>query len=544
MTNNEFKSVCCRNTCIIAKYVTKHLGSDSLLLKDLTHSPDFYRDENNWIVLEEFTEIMDRAIDLLKDPQAPFQMGLSAQELESWGAFKYLQKVFASVIMGPVEVYRQVGKYNKFFNKTKDLIIVGAAKDHCYAKIKFKNEINPVDDFYSDSFIRGILTGVPRIWNLPEARILEPMFEYDLKRLLLQVGGVVSERIRFDAGRCIFNNVEIAHQVVLLSEKVDEDYLYLGDYRELQNNEDWDKVRLGFLITKDIEINSKFHLHLGDIYNAPYFIYKITWRPLNFFQKIYQLSVNSLLSKKAYREGLESQLETIKNYVETLEDRVIERTEQLNIAKNESEYWRQKAEGLLQTMLPANVVTDMMEGKLRAQEMQGTIVFTDLAGFTSFSRDLAPEEVSRQLTEYFTEMSNIINKHSGWVNKFLGDGILALFGLQKDKDHAEAAILAALEMQRAMSKYPWQKRVGIASGKFITGEFGTEKTRRFDCLGHVVNLASRLQSHAEVGEILVCENTHGLMKNKFKFVDKKQIAPKGVGAIDVYVINPKDCLLS
>jgi len=112
--------------------------------------------------------------------------------------------------------------------------------------------------------------------------------------------------------------------------------------------------------------------------------------------------------------------------------------------------------------------------------------------------------------------------------------------LQSDIDHAETAILASLEMQKAMEKYPWHKRIGIASGKFITGEFGTEKTRRFDCLGHVVNLASRLQSHAEIGEILVCDNTYSKMSHKFKFGNKKQIAPKGVGTIDVYSINPKE----
>jgi len=540
MSSEAFKSVCCRNVGIIAKYVTKNLGSDNLLLENLPHEPEFYADENSWITLEEFVSIMDKAIDILKDPEAVFNMGLSAQELESWGAFKYLQKVFASVIMGPVEVYKQVGKYNTHFNKTKDLIIVGAEKDRCYTKIKFKNNINPVDDFVSDSFIRGILTSVPRIWNLPEAKIIEPMFEYDLKRLLIQVGEVDQAEIKFLAGRCILRNEEIGHQVVLLSEKVNDEYLFLGDYREVNPDEDWDNVRLGFLITKSVQVSPRLKIQEGEIYNAPYFIYKITWRPLNFFQKIYQVSLNSFLSKKAYRDGLESQLETIKNYVETLEDKVVERTEQLNIAKNESEYWRKKAETLLQTMLPENVATSMMQGRLKAEEMEGTIVFTDLAGFTSFSRDLAPEEVSNQLTGYFTEMSQIINKNYGWVNKFLGDGILALFGLQKGQDHAESAIIAALEMQKAMEKYPWHKRIGIASGKFITGEFGTEKTRRFDCLGHVVNLASRLQSHAEIGEILVCENTFNRMSSKFKFGNKKQIAPKGVGAIDVYSINPKE----
>lgn len=539
MENEQPKNVCCRNVNIIANYVQKNLGSDSLLLENLDHPVEFYRDENNWITLSEFVVIMKKAIDLLKDYEAPFKMGLSAQELESWGAFKYLQKVFASVILGPIEIYKQVGKYNTFFNKTKDMMIVKSERGRCDFKVKFKNNVNPVDDFYSDSFIRGILTSVPRIWNLPEARLEEPMFEYDLKKLLVDIGGVDEKEIKFWGGRMIVKNIEIARQVVLISEEDNED-LFLGKYREFKSDDDWEMVRWAFVITSNVKINELISLNAGEIYNAPYFIYRIHWRPLNWFQKIYQLSVKSLYSKKAYREGLESQLDTIKNYVETLEDKVIKRTEQLNKAKEESDYWRGKAEDLLQTMLPDNIVERMMKERLDAEEIEGTIVFTDLAGFTAFSRDLPPSEVSRHLTDYFTEMSRIIHEHNGWVNKFLGDGILALFGLKDQENHTEMAIKASLAMQRSMEKFPWHKRVGIATGKFITGEFGTDKTRRFDCLGHTVNLASRLQSYAEIGELLVCEETFHKMKDKFNFGVKKTIEPKGVGSIEVYPIKLED----
>jgi class 3 adenylate cyclase len=539
MKKQKKKIVSCRNINIIANYVYKNLGSDSLLLEDLPHDISYYKDENSWVTLSEFVLIMRKAIGLLKDYEAPFKMGLSAQELESWGAFKYIQKVFASVILGPIELYKQVGKYNGFFNKTKDMLIVQKEKGQCDFKVKFKNNVNPVDDFFSDAFIRGIFTSIPRIWNLPEARLEEPMLEYDLKTLLIKIGEVDESDIKFIGGRIIVRNVEIGRQVVLLPEEKKEE-LYLGKYREFQSDDDWEMVRWGFVITSNIEINKHLILKAGEIYNAPYFIYRISWRPLNWFQKMYQLVVKSFVSKNAYREGLESQLDTIKNYVETLEDKVLKRTEELNDAKEESEYWRGKAEDLLQTMLPENIVQKMMKERLVTEEMEGTIVFTDLAGFTAFSRDLEPEEVSRHLTEYFTAMSEIIHEHGGWVNKFLGDGILALFGLNDKEGHIEMSIKASLAMQAAMHKFPWHKRVGIATGKFITGEFGTEKTRRFDCLGHTVNLASRLQSHAEIGELLVCSDTFLKMKDKFNFGVKKQISPKGVGDISVYPLKLED----
>ena len=96
MEEQNKKIVSCRNVNIIANYVYKNLGSDSLLLEALPNDVSFYKDENNWITLAEFVVIMRKAIGLLKDAEAPFKMGLSAQELESWGAFKYIQKVFSA----------------------------------------------------------------------------------------------------------------------------------------------------------------------------------------------------------------------------------------------------------------------------------------------------------------------------------------------------------------------------------------------------------------------------------------------------------------
>ncbi len=533
-------NVCCRNITIIARYVQQIVGSDVLLLENLPYSVEYLKDEHNWVPLAVYGQIMRRAIEFLKDPDAPYKMGLSAQELESWGAFKYLKKVFGSVIFGPVEVYDQVGKYNEFFNRTKDLIVVKAGKDHCYIKVKFKNGVNPVDDFVSDAFIRGILSCVPKIWHLPLAQLEEPLFEYDLEYLLEKIGEVSKEQIKIQNNKLFVNGEEYGKQVVLLSEIFNKEPLFLGQYRDIDAGDHLETFKIGILITKDLEVNDKLKLKQGQIYNAPYFVYKLSWQTLSFFRKIYQLTVHSFISKKAYREGIENQLLTIRDYVETLEDKVIQRTEQLNFAKKEAEYWRAETEKLLYSMVPQHIAEKMIKGKLVAEEIQGTVVFTDLTGFTEFSRNLEPQQVSDVLTKYFTNMSKIISKHGGWVNKFMGDGILVLFGLQGREDSVGRAIDASIEMQKAMENYTWKMRIGVATGKFITGEFGTEDLRRFDCLGHVVNLASRLQSHADADDILVCERTYSLAKDKYRFSEAKKISPKGVGEIEVYTVEYKD----
>jgi class 3 adenylate cyclase len=535
--SHQENNVCCRNITIIARYVQNILGSDVLLLENLPYSVEYLKDEHNWIPLELYVQIMGRAIELLKDDEAPYKMGLSAQELESWGAFKYLQKVFGSVIFGPIEVYKQVGRYNEFFNRTKDLIVVKTGLDHCYVKIKFKNNVNSVDDFLSDAFIRGILCGVPNIWHLPPAKLEEPLFEYDLNHLLTKIGGVDATTIELRGDNYFVNGTACGKRVVLLSEFNYGEPLFLGQYREIKAGDNLFGFTLAILITKDLAINKKVVLKKGQIYNAPYFIYKLTWKPLSFWRKMYQLTIHSFLSKRAYREGIESQLTTIRNYVETLEDKVLKRTEQLNQAKAEAEFWRAKADNLLHTMLPQSIVEKMMKGKLLAEEINGTVVFTDLVGFTDFSRNLEPQQVADVLTKYFTGMSHTLTKHGGWVNKFMGDGILVLFGLTVEEDAAVNAVNAAIEMQKQMSHYTWKMRVGVASGKFIVGEFGTEDLRRFDCLGHIVNLASRLQSEAKEDEVLVCSRTHELLSGKFNFSEGKKISPKGIGEVEVYTVR-------
>ncbi|OGF30888.1 hypothetical protein A2533_03105 [Candidatus Falkowbacteria bacterium RIFOXYD2_FULL_35_9] len=534
---SEVKNVCCRNITIIARYVQKMLGSDSLLFQGLKYKEVFYKDENNWITLAEYNEVMEKAIDMVKDPKAPYKMGFSARELESWGAFKYIVNVFASVILGPIEVYKQVGRYNQFFNKTKTMVVAKEEKNSCAIKVKFAEGVNPVDDFYSDYFIQGILSSVPHIWNLPHPEFEEPLLEYNLKKLLFEIGKIDPKEVVIRNKKLFIKGEECGRPVVLISENVRAGKMFFGKYRSIQSEDDLKNEQIGLLISRDYTINKFLTLKKGQIFNAPYFIYKVKWQSISFWSKLYRLFIQSYFSKKSFREGFESQLATIKNYVETLEDKVIERTEQLNQAKKEAEFWRGKAENLLYAMLPEHIVKRMIVGKLKAEKTKGTIVFTDLAGFTNFSRDKDPEEVSNLLTKYFTEMSQIIGDHGGWVNKFLGDGILAMFGLHGNEDYPEQAIKAAIRMQRVMHKYPWGKRIGVATGKFITGEFGTEDSRRFDCLGHVVNLASRLQGHAESGEVLICSDTYTLVKDKFKFDEVIKISPKGIGEIDVHRIK-------
>jgi adenylate cyclase len=138
-------------------------------------------------------------------------------------------------------------------------------------------------------------------------------------------------------------------------------------------------------------------------------------------------------------------------------------------------------------------------------EVDATVLFSDLAGFTSFSERMLPEDLMKVLSGYFAPMTAVIKENSGTLDKFIGDAIMAFWGAPlRDEHHAENACRAALAMGRAMDELRsrWQDqgypllhaRIGIHSGKVVAGNVGSREQMNYTCLGDTVNLASRLES--------------------------------------------------
>ncbi|MGD9580722.1 MAG: adenylate/guanylate cyclase domain-containing protein [Vampirovibrionia bacterium] len=167
-----------------------------------------------------------------------------------------------------------------------------------------------------------------------------------------------------------------------------------------------------------------------------------------------------------------------------------------------------------------------------------TVLFTDIRGFTPFTENLSPEEVSTYLNEYFTEMVEVILKHDGTVDKFMGDAIMAFFGAPLYyEDHALKAVTAALEMMETLGRLntKWNstgKRtldigIGINTGTVLIGNFGSPKLMDYTVIGDTVNLASRLESlnKESATNILISAYTYQLIKND---VEVKILGPKTV----------------
>ena len=141
-----------------------------------------------------------------------------------------------------------------------------------------------------------------------------------------------------------------------------------------------------------------------------------------------------------------------------------------------------------------------------------TVVFADLSGFTSASEKMDPEDVRAMVAPGLSSLSGIVEEYGGWVNRIIGDAVLAVFGAPvAHEDDAERAVRAALEMQRRVSECPadfggLRLRVGVNTGEVMFGAVGPDPN--LTVMGDVVNTASRLQSAADPGQVVVGSDTH------------------------------------
>jgi class 3 adenylate cyclase len=187
--------------------------------------------------------------------------------------------------------------------------------------------------------------------------------------------------------------------------------------------------------------------------------------------------------------------------------------------------------------------------RAETQEKTLTIFFSDMAGFTRLAEELDPEQLTSLLNTYLTEMSEIAFRFGGTIDKVIGDSIMVFFGDPESRgvrSDAVTCVSMAIAMRKAMEdlQLRWRKegierppalRMGINSGLCKVGNFGTENRLDYTLLGRAVNLASRLESSAESNEILLSEDTYGLVKDTVHCIDKGQISIKGLSeAVNVY----------
>ena len=185
---------------------------------------------------------------------------------------------------------------------------------------------------------------------------------------------------------------------------------------------------------------------------------------------------------------------------------------------------------------------------LTGERREVTVLFCDVRGFTPTAERLSPEEVVGLLNNFYNLMIDTIFRYQGTVDKFLGDGVMAVFGAPiYRQDHAVQAVRAALDMQagiRALSdrlveegKDPIAVGIGVNAGEAIAGTVGTDERMEYTVIGDNVNLAARLEANALAGQILISEQTYRRVEDQVTARALGRIKVKGKqGEIGVYEV--------
>jgi len=167
-----------------------------------------------------------------------------------------------------------------------------------------------------------------------------------------------------------------------------------------------------------------------------------------------------------------------------------------------------------------------------------TVLFSDIRGFTALSETRKPSEVVSILNRYFGRQVEVIFRHGGCLDKFIGDAIMAFWGAPlDDADHAKHAVMAALEMSQALEEFKrelgelgssFDVGIGIHSGPAVVGIIGSENKREYTAIGDTVNLASRIEGLTKgVARLLVSEDTVRACTGAFDFADRGSFKVKG-----------------
>ena len=188
--------------------------------------------------------------------------------------------------------------------------------------------------------------------------------------------------------------------------------------------------------------------------------------------------------------------------------------------------------------MPEYVVKQLLDNpdsfRLGGASQTITVLFADIRGFTAMSERENPERVVRLLNKYFTAMSEIIFTHGGTLDKYIGDGLMALFGAPNaTPDDAMNAVKSAVAMQRKVNTLngelvadgllPVTVGIGLHTGEAVVGYIGSEKRSEYTAIGDTVNLAARLEATARGGQILLSEATAKAVGNAFELVAREPI---------------------
>ena len=231
-----------------------------------------------------------------------------------------------------------------------------------------------------------------------------------------------------------------------------------------------------------------------------------------------------------------------------LEQRVKQRTAQLQETNEQLLQEQEKSERLLLNILPEPIAEQLKEGHRNIADgfAEVTILFADIVGFTTLSAQIPPKQLVSLLNDIFSGFDCLSDRHSLEKIKTIGDAYMVVGGIPKPRnDHAEAIAEMALDMQQEVARFNIKHkaelsiRIGINTGPVVAGVIGTKKFI-YDLWGDAVNTASRMESHSLAGCIQVSESTYQHLRDKYQFRERGTIQVKGKGEMTTYFLIGKN----
>ncbi len=217
---------------------------------------------------------------------------------------------------------------------------------------------------------------------------------------------------------------------------------------------------------------------------------------------------------------------------------------QIELAESRTELARlgRKYSSYLSPELARGIRSGEISSSVGSSRKKLTVFFSDIQGFTHQTAKLEPEDLNLLLNSYLEAMNDVIARHNGTLDKYIGDAILVFFGDPHSSGLAEdarACVSMALEMQEKVLdlRGGWQKqgiadplrvRMGITTGFCTVGNFGSSHKIDYTIIGSPVNLAARLQAHSRPGSVLISEETWQLVRDSFTCVAQQPIQVKGI----------------
>jgi PAS domain S-box-containing protein len=245
----------------------------------------------------------------------------------------------------------------------------------------------------------------------------------------------------------------------------------------------------------------------------------------------YSLNVSPLKTPRGKKEGL--------TLLFTNQTREKELKKTVQVISDE----RRVIKDMFARYMSQEVMASLMESpddiKLGGDKRNATVFFADIRGYTSFSENREPEDIVEILNEYFSEAVDSVVQYKGYIDKFIGDCIMAVWGvpMTAQKEDAINAVTCAIALQdlvRSAKRKIFKKDaknlrigIGINTGPLVAGNLGSMQRMDYSVIGDTVNLASRLEGVAGADEIIISQTTRDELGDKFQIEKRASIRVKG-----------------